>query len=60
MKPSWQRRWPGSIFEGRTPVRCDDAERLHDWRMDYPAGFVALTDLGPAVRVSTVLMVYGE
>ena len=60
MRPVLRRRSLGSILAGRTPVHCEDAERLHDWLMDYPARFVALTALGPAVRVSTVFVVYGE
>ena len=60
MRPAWRRRGLGSILAGHTPVHCDDAEHLHDWLMDYPARFVALTALGPAVRVSTVFVVYGE
>jgi hypothetical protein len=60
MRPVWRRRSLGSILEGHTPVPCDDAECLHDWLMDYPARFVALTDLGPSGRVSTVFVMYGE
>ena len=54
-----RRRPMGAILDGQSPIPCEDAELLRDWLMDYPARVIALTALGPTVRVSTVFVVHG-